>query len=155
MSQCYCSYAKKKKENIAIDTIANGKSFFFLNKRKGTMVCLAHIMEYGNAYRILRSIKINIMINCNSHKDKSVLNDRRIFISIKFWLFLSEIKITFKLLMKLFIHKSYYIQPDDSLFWQWIRQFRIYFLFQKHFLLKEWNHLVGFRDVSIHELFYE
>lgn len=78
-------------------------------------------MEYGNAYRILRPIKIKIMINCNSHKDKSVLNDRRIFIPIKFWLFLSEIKIfliTFKLLMKLFSHKIYYTQDDDSLFWQ-------------------------------------
>lgn len=91
--------------------------FSFLTKEKGQWCALRY-------YGIRKCISYSATDQDKNHDKLQLAQRQKCFkrtIPIKFWLFLSEIKIfliTFKLLMKLFSHKIYYTQDDDSLFWQ-------------------------------------
>lgn len=94
--------------------------FSFLTKEKGQWCALRY-------YGIRKCISYSAT-DQDKNRDKLQLAQRQkcfkqsayFFIPIKFWLFFSEIKIfliiAFKLSMKLFVHKIYYTQDDDSLF---------------------------------------
>lgn len=112
---------RKRKKKIQRPTrLQMENRFSFLTKEKGQWCALRY-------YGIRKCISYSAT---DQDKNRDKLAQRQkcfkrstyFFIPIKFWLFLSEIKIfliiTFKLSMKLFVHKIYYTQDDDSLFWQ-------------------------------------